>query len=192
MEKIKSIVEQCLIEMSKEEFFMMIPDDIPDEMLDKSIEPSEGYQGWKPINSIIDDNDLDKVESKIGHKLPQSYREFLKYKHWFGLRIPDHAVNFPDHKPDKELSFLSEKVFEYMEPELIIGKGYIYFADFEDYGILCFDTNHEKENDEYRIVYINHEDLDDIHLYANSFTELLEADEEAGNRFIDKLNSYYE
>jgi hypothetical protein len=192
MDKIDSIVEKCLDEMSKEKILMMMPGDIPEEMLDRSIEPSDDWRGWKPVNSIVDDHDLDEVEKKIGHKLPLTYREFLKYKHWYSLRIPDRSVNFPHHKPDKKLSFLSDYVFEYMEPELIIGRGYIYFADFEDYGLLCFDTNQKAENNEYRIVYIDHEDLDDIHVYANNFTELLEADKEAGNRFIDKLNSYHE
>ncbi|MDN5201972.1 SMI1/KNR4 family protein [Fulvivirgaceae bacterium BMA10] len=192
MDKTKSIVDRCLEDMAKNKILMMIPGDIATEMIDNSIEPMDDWKGWKPIDSIIDDSDLDSLEEKIGYKLPPSYREFLKYKHFYNLRIPDRAVNFPNHKPDRRIGFLRELVFERMDPELIIGKGYIYFADFEDYGLLCFDTIHKNENNEYRIVYMDHEDLDDIHVYANSFIELLEADKETGNRFIDKLNAYHE
>ncbi|WP_255763392.1 hypothetical protein [Fulvivirga maritima] len=36
---------------------------------------------------------------------------------------------------------------------------------------------------------MDHEDLDDIHQYAASFKELMEADAERGKRFKDYLNS---
>lgn len=175
--------------MSQVEIHMMFPGDIPEEMLDPSIEPSNDSRGWKPIKSILTDDDLDKLEGKIGHPLPHSYREFLQYKHFYSLIISDRAVNFPDHLPDKEVNFLLGHVFNYMIPEKIIGKGYIYFADFEDYGLLCFDTNEKRENNEYPIVYIDHEDLEDIHLYANNFLELLEADADRGDGFVEYLNS---
>ena len=135
---------------------------------------------------------VDKIEKRIGYPLPTSYREYLKYKHFYRLKIPDIAVNLPNLLPDKELTFLKEYVFEMMEPELLIDRGYIYFADFHDYGLLCFDTNEKRENNEYKIVFIDHEDLEEIHLYANNFRELMEADNEKGNRFIDYLNDYYQ
>lgn len=78
-------------------------------------------------------------------------------------------MNFPHHKPVKKLCFLSEYIFEYMEPELIIGRDYIYFADIEDYRLLCFDANENVENNENRIVFIDHEDLENIHIYLNNF-----------------------
>lgn len=192
MEKIESIVEHCLEEMSKNKSVMMFPGEIPAEMLDDTIKPNNDWKGWKPTKSIIEDSDLEKLEAKIGYKLPQSYKIFLKYKHFYELRIPDHAVSFPSHLPDKNLSSLLEYVFEYMDPDQLIGKGYIYFADFCDYGLLCFDTNEKVEKEEYPIVYIDHENLEMNHRYANHFLELLEGDEETGNRFIDKLNSFYE
>lgn len=191
MEWLHKIIDDSLQEMSKTEISMMTPADIPEEMQDGSIKRMDDWSGWKPIRSIIENSDIDKVEKEIGFPLPSSYREFLKTKHFFGLRIPDRAVNLPGILPDKELSFLREFVFEMMEPEFIIGRGYIYFADFEDYGLLCFNTNEQAENNEYPIVFIDHEDLDDIHLYANNFKELLEADKERGNRFIEYLNDYY-
>lgn len=39
MDKVKAIMDKCLQEMSKEKILMMIPGDIPEEMVDNSIEP---------------------------------------------------------------------------------------------------------------------------------------------------------
>ena len=189
MSRIQNIVEQCLIKMSQQKWLMKFPGHLPEEMIDPSIETSNDWKGWKPIKSIINDDDLNQLEHKIGHQLPESYRAFLKYKHFIDLKIPDHSVEFPKHLPDKQVNFLLKLVFKHMVPELIIGKGYIYFADFQDYGLLCFNTNVKKENNEYPIVYIDHEDLECIHPYANSFLELLEGDEGRDDKFVEYLNS---
>lgn len=189
MVRIQKIVEECLKKMSTNKIFMKISGDINAEMYDPSIETTSDSKGWKPINSVIDDNDLSKLENKIGHTLPQSYREFLKYKHFYELKIPDSAVCFPKHLPDKEVNFLLQLVFNSMVPEKIIGKGFIYFADFEDYGILCFNTNENYENNDYPIVYIDNYNLNEIYPYANNFLELLEADESKGEKFFAYLSN---
>ena len=190
MNWLEDIVDKCLEDMSNEKFLMMTCGKIPGEMLDTSIEPSDDWRGWKPIASIITDEDINLLEKKIKYALPLSYRHFLKYKHFIHLRIPDIEVNLPNHLPDKNLTEILELVFNCNVPELVIGKGFIYFADFSDYGLLCFDANETRENNEYPVVYIDHE-LGDVHLYANNFRDLLEADDEKGNRFIEKLNEYY-
>ena len=68
---------------------MMMPGDIPEEMLDRSIEPSDDWRGWKPVNSIVDDHDLDEIEGKIGHKLPLTYREFSSSRCSLGHQLFD-------------------------------------------------------------------------------------------------------
>lgn len=191
MKWLEQIIDNCLTEMSKNDIFMKMPGDIPFEMLDNSISQTDDWKGWKPIASIITDQDINRLEDKIGYQLPFSYRYFLKYKHFYSLKIADHSVNLPHHLPNKKLTYLHEYFFESFDPEFLIEKNYIYFADFYDYGLLCFDANEPAENNEYKIVYIDHERLEDIHLYANNFRELLEADSETGNRFIEKLNEYY-
>lgn len=191
MEWLQKIIDNVLHEMSKTEILMMTPADVPKAMQDHSIRKIDDWSGWKPIKSTITDSTIDKLEKDIGFSLPLTYREFLKTKYFFKLKIPDRAVQFPEFLPDQELSFLGERVSNMLESELVIGRGYIYFADFEDHGLLCFNANEKVENNEYPIVYIDHEDLNDIHLYANNFRELMEADEEHGNRFIDSLNDYH-
>ena len=191
MDWIKKTVDDALKEMSKVKIRMMVPGDIPSEMLDETIEPMDDWRGWRPVDSIVIDTDIEKFEKQIGIRLPTSYREYLKYKHFYNLRIPDTAVNLFSHPPDKELTNLRTHIFNYHEPELIIGRRYIYIADFHDYGLLCFDANIEIADNEFKVVYIDHENLEDIHIYANNFRDLLEADGEKGNDFIDKLNELY-
>jgi len=191
MNWVKKVVDNTLKEMSKEKIFMMVPGDIPSEMLDMTIEPMDDWRGWRPIDSIITDEDIQQFEKKIAVSLPSSYKEYLKYKHFFRLRLPDVATNLFKHLPDKSLTELNYHVFDSHEPELIIGRKYIYIADFHDYGLLCFDANESIQDNEYKIVYMDHENLDDIHVYANNFRALMEADSEKGNDFIDKLNEYY-
>jgi hypothetical protein len=191
MDWIKKTVDSALKEMSKEKIFMMMPGDIPKEMLDDTIPALDDWKGWRPIDSIIDDSDIIKLEKKIGITLPTSYREYLKYKHFYRLRLPDIAVNLFPHPPDKNLTTLQTHIFEYHEPELVIGRKYIYIADFHDYGLLCFDANAKATDTEFKVVYIDHENLGDIHIYADNFQDLLQADSEKGNDFIDKLNELY-
>jgi hypothetical protein len=191
MDWIKKTVDSALKEMSKEKIFMMMPGDIPKEMLDDTIPALDDWKGWRAIDSIIDDSDIIKLEKKIGITLPTSYREYLKYKHFYRLRLPDIAVNLFPHPPDKNLTTLQTHIFEYHEPELVIGRKYIYIADFHDYGLLCFDANAKATDTEFKVVYIDHENLGDIHIYADNFQDLLQADSEKGNDFIDKLNELY-
>ena len=191
MNWIKEVVDNALREMSKEKISMMVPGDIPTEMLEETIEPMDDWRGWRPIDSVITDGDIQRFEEEIGLGLPLSYKEYLKYKHFFGLRIPDLAVNLFKHPPDKDLKELKNHVFDSYDPELVIGRQYIYIADFHDYGLLCFDANETAKDNEYRVVYMDHENLEDIHVYADNFRDLMEANSEKGNDFIDKLNEYY-
>jgi hypothetical protein len=101
-------------------------------------------------------------------------------------------VNLPSHVPGRTIAVMRDLVFGSFDPELLIGRGYIYFADFDDYGLLCFDANEVRNDNEYPIVYIDHENLEEVHVYASNFYDLLTGDSERGNRFIDFLNDSYQ
>lgn len=192
MEWLEKIIDEALSKMAKDEILMKQPDpDMPKEMIDPTIPVDDDWIGWKPIKSVLNDSDIDRLEDMIGIKLPNSYRHFLTYKHFYELEIEDYAVNLHAHLPDKNLESFKELFFEYFDPTYLIKKGLIYFADFQDYGLLCFDSNVKAENNEYPIVYIDHGELLTKHHYANNFKELILADEERGNRFIMELNEYY-
>lgn len=191
MDWLYKIIDKSLLEMSKSDVLMMVPGQIPELMLDDTRDELSGWTGWKSIPSTITDLNIEKFELEIGKALPQSYKLFLKYKHFMNLNIPDKMIHFPGIVLGEELSFLKENISNILEPELIIGKGYIYFADFEDFGMLCFNTNVKAKNNEYPIVYIDNDNLEEIHLYADNFKALLEGDSEKGNQFIDYLNEYH-
>ena len=188
MNEITALVDRYLAQMAENNVHMMTPAAVPPEMLDPSIAPDSDWKGWKPAPSVVNDHDLDQLEHDIGYALPPSYRTFLKHKHFYSLLMDDDAVWFPAHVPDKNLTFLREYVFEYMDPELIIGRGYIYFADLTDHGALCFDTSRRDENGECPVIFLDHESLEEVYLYASNFTDLLTGDAETATRFYERLN----
>ena len=193
MKWLEKIIDDTLKKMAIEGYEMKRPDpNMHKEMIDSEIAVDNDWKGWKPISSKFNDSDLDSLEDMIGVKLPNSYRHFLKYKHFYSLSIPDHAVNIHSNLPSEDyLSEFKELFFKYYDSDLLIRKGYIYFADFQDYGLLCFDSNKTIENNEFPIVYIDHEELTEVHFYAENFQELLQNDPEKGNRFIMKLNEFH-
>ncbi|WP_375563344.1 SMI1/KNR4 family protein [Bernardetia sp. OM2101] len=143
---------------------------------------------WKPVASSITDEELDELENKINKKLPKSYREFLKYKYFKEFMLEDYGIDFPSHLPNKTIDDILER--EEIFADEFMPNGFIYFADFSDWGFLCFDTNQNREENEYPIVMIDHEDTETIHLYAEDFKDLLESDEDRSNRFIEDLNDF--
>ena len=190
MERIEQLVDQALDAMlAKEPILRMSPGNIHPDMLDGTITPLDDWRGWKPIPSIITDADLDRLERDMGVALPGSYKHFLKHKHFLSLRLPDIAIQLPHHPPDSELQELRTLIFNSWDPDVLIGRKYIYFADFHDYGLLCFDANKPGSVNEYPVVWIDHEDLEVALDYASDFRDLLESDPERGNRFIERLNA---
>lgn len=191
MKTIEQIVDDSLERMRKDVFPMMTcTDNFPKEMIDESIEcEDEGYFGWKPIPSTISDDEIVQLESDLNCQLPKSYKSFLQYLYFEELYFEDPAIRFPKNLPNKSLQSLKEKNLEYHDPEMIIDKGYFYFADFDDYGLLVFDTNKPAIDNEFEILYIDHEEFEDKYLYAKNFTEFMNFDAHQSNRFIEFLNT---
>lgn len=180
-------MDEVFVRMQKEEFAMMVEDyHFPKEMIESEDPKNKSLKIWKPIASTITDEELNELENKIAKKLPKSYREFLKYKFFKEFMLEDYGIDFPSHLPNKTIADILERndIFE----DDFMPKGLIYFADFSDWGMLCFDTNQEREDGEFPIVMIDHEDMETSHLYAENFRDLLESDEDRSNRFIEYLN----
>jgi hypothetical protein len=193
MTSIPDLIDSYLEEMRRREFLFKMPDPkMPKAMIDSSIPTDNDWVGWKPVASTVTDGDLDAFEKEIKYPLPQSFRTYLKYKHFYELSLPDLAVNLPRHVQGRTIAVLRDLVFDSFEPELLIGRRYIYFADFHDYGLLCFDANEVRSDNEYPVVYIDHENLEEVHSYASNFYDLLTGDSERGNRFIDYVNELYQ
>lgn len=142
----------------KEADLMFLPDsDMPKEMIDSSVNKKEDWIPWKGIKSIVNDKDILELENKIELKYPELYKDFLKYKHFYELENIE-EISFYRHCIRDWKKDLLEVYFEYWEPEVIIKKGFIPFANYSDWGIVCFDTN-RMNNSESPIVMFDHETL---------------------------------
>lgn len=194
MEWLEKIIDETLERMGKEEVYAMAAPSshIPLEMLNTSIEGEDDWKVWKPIPTNLKIEDFKVLEKAIGFKLPESYKHFLSYKYFYELRLINHSIQFPTNLPDQRIESLKEFIIETTEGEKLLKKGYIYFANFNDYGFLCFNTNQTVKDNEYEIVFFDHEDIKIAHHYTENFKNLMESDENHGNRFIEKMNEYYE
>lgn len=179
--------------MVEEEYLMQTCVKIPQEMYLEDYDPRKEYKTWKPIKSVVTDDSLNELEGKLKLNLPKSYREFLKYKHFVELQIDDFAVSFPKHLPNTYQETLEDFMLNIYEPRYLVNKKLICFASFQDIGFLCFDATEPKHENEYKIMFLDHENLDDKIEYCANFKELMEGDKERSYIFITtKLNTRYQ
>src|SRR5688500_14485385 len=83
---------------------------IHSEMADKSQDPSEEWKTWYPIESKVKDSEIVDLEKYIGHTLPEAYKHFLKYKHFYELYIDE--CSFCRHEPNSWRSSLTTLIFD--------------------------------------------------------------------------------
>ncbi|UOQ55297.1 SMI1/KNR4 family protein [Hymenobacter cellulosivorans] len=137
---------------------MHFPDaDMPLEMRDEARVADEDWTPWKPIPSTVTNSDLQELEAQIHLPYPALYKEFLRYKHFYELWT-EQEINFFRHGIHEWKEELIRHYFQSGVPAKLIGQGYIYFADYSDWGIVCFDTRHQNpEDQDCPIVMIDHE-----------------------------------
>ena len=142
------------------------------EMLDSRPALSEGWFNWKPIPSRVTEEDLFSLENTLGHSLPPSFKEFLRYKHFYDLHIG--PVHFCAHPINSWWKEMTDMVFNGFPREYLIDRGLLPYAYYEDWGALCFDTTTKYPDGEYIISLWDQEiPFDTQPLYSN-FTEFLE------------------
>ena len=148
-----------------------LPGQIETEMSDPSQDKKEEWRIWFPIDSKVTDDEIEEIEGQIGSKLPDDYKVFLKHKHFYDLHISE--VSFCRHPVNTWRARLTEMIFDGYQTEYLIEKGYIPFADWSDWGLLCFDTNRNKENNNYPIVLWYHETADEVKDEYKDFYDLI-------------------
>lgn len=148
-----------------------LPKDIAPEMQSEQPCEDEGWAFWLPIASKVNENEIVQWEQRIGYKLPESYKIFLQYKHFYELLIAE--ASFLEHAVDTWQASYSDVLFaEYSQP-FLLDKGYIPFADWSDWGYLCFDANRNTDGHNYPIVLWDHETADEVEDFAADFVSLL-------------------
>lgn len=173
MEKIidKHLDELVAIELNK------LPCEIVPEMADPNQDKNEEWRIWNPIQSRVTDDEIEEFESRLGHKLPESYKRFLKHKHFYELQINE--CSFCEHQARVWRASLSEMIFEGYPREYLIDTGRIPFANWSDWGLLCFDTTANHNNNDYPVVLWDHEVFDEFESkYSNFETMIKELDKE--------------
>jgi hypothetical protein len=170
---IKTFVDNG-IEWLKQKDHLRRPDpNMPSDMLDENGTHSNDWKPWKAIPSTVKDSELEEIEAKIGFKLPNSYKQFLKYKHCYTIHTSG------DYEPFNHLSSnwkeeLYERYFNSDLKPFMLDSGFIWFGDFQDWGFLCFDTNKKtNEEHEYPVVLIDHETVDQQELMYKDFKDCL-------------------
>lgn len=149
-----------------------LPQKIELKMTNPDEEPNEeGWQKWYPIDSTITDTEIEELETQLNFQLPSSYKTYLKYKHFYELYISEARFSGQEIKGWRR--YLVDMAFDGYPRELLIDKGYIPFADWSDWGVLCFDTNQPNSDFEYPVVLWDHERCDTFESYSENFTKLL-------------------
>lgn len=157
-----------------------LPVKIEPLMADVDQEADEEWRTWLPIPSRVTDEEIEEIESRIGHKFPQSYRRFLKHKHFYQLDISE--CSFCPHPVHTWRGSLSAMIFDGYPREFLVEKGRIPFASWSDWGLLCFDTTAVYKDYNYPIVLWDHEASHYFEFkYSDFGTMIMDLDREAGS-----------
>ena len=158
---------------------MRLPGRTPLAMQDDTKTAIDDWLPWKPIESTVSTSDIEELEQEINLRYPKLYVEFLQYKHFCELwQVAE--ITFFRHEIDNWRQTLLNRYYDAWLPEQLIDKGYIHFADYSDWGIVCFDTNEQRSDDyDCPIIMIDHELLFDNPvpkktLYS-SFAEMMQS-----------------
>ncbi|WP_276483444.1 SMI1/KNR4 family protein [Paraflavitalea pollutisoli] len=148
-----------------------LPVNVESLMVDPNQDKNDEWQSWLPVESTVVDEEVVEFEGRLGYKLPSAYVAFLKHKHFYELHIS--SASFCAHPSDSWRARLTEMVFDGYPREFLIDKGYIPFADWSDWGLLCFDANKHVLDFNYPIVLWDHERANEVEPHAQDFFDLI-------------------
>jgi hypothetical protein len=158
----------------------ILPTDVDQEMADSYQDKNEEWRRWFPIRSKVRDEEISDYENYIGYKFPYSFKRFLKHKHFYELEISE--CSFCAHSINSWRGSLTALIFEGYPREFLIDKGKIPFANWSDWGLLCFDTSIVNPDNEYPIVLWDHEKSDEFEpKYENFESMMYQLDKENEN-----------
>ena len=125
---------------------------------------------WKPIESTVTDRQLIELEKSIGYDLPVSFKDFLKYKHFIELHIGE--VEFFSHPSSDWQKHILEPIFDGYPTDCLIEKGLMPFANYSDWGHVCFNLTNMINNES--AVYLwDHERANEVELVYPSFESMI-------------------
>jgi len=120
---------------------------------------ADGWIPWKAIPSTVSDADIRELESQVHVQFPHLYVAFLQYKHFYEL-LPYKEIRFFPHVLGQWKQELLAIYSDGWDPDELIGKGYIPFATYSDWGVVCFNTTKPvAKHEDCEIVMIDHDQL---------------------------------
>ena len=144
---------------------------IENEMANPNENRRSEWKTWCPIDSKVNDLEVNDFEKQIGFNLPKAYKDFLKHKHFYELQIDQ--ASFCSHPINIWRLSLTEIIYNGYPREYIIDKGYMPFANWSDWGLLCFNTNEKVIGHNYPVVIWDHERFDKFELQSDDFEQLI-------------------
>jgi len=166
--EIAAIVDKHLAKVVEVELNRIVGK-VESEMSDPGNDPKAEWQTWLPIKSTVTDGDIVEIETQLGHKLPPDYVAFLAHKHFYELYINE--ASFCRHPIRTWKKHLADMSFDGYPREYLIDRGWIPFADWSDWGHLCFDTT--ASTVDYPIGLWDHEQPDILEPKHQNFFEML-------------------
>jgi hypothetical protein len=150
---------------------------IAEEMRMPGEDQKKERKSWLAIPSKVTDEEIANLETKLSNPLPGDYKTFLKYKHFYELYIFE--AQFCKHPIHTWWEELEDMVFDGYPREDLYDKGYIPFATWSDWGMLCFDVNRNDGSNNYPIVLWDHEEPDEVSdRYDNFYDMMVKLDNE--------------
>lgn len=167
--QIAAIVDKYLAKLVEEGFNHMVGQLEP-EMSDPNNDPKAEWKNWLLIHSTVTSLDIAELEKQLGHRLPSDHVAFLSHKHFYNLYINE--ASFCRHPIRTWKDNLIKMVFHGYPSEYLIERGWLPFADWSDWGLLCFDTT--ADTPDYPIGLWDHEDPGVLEPKHTNFMELLQ------------------
>lgn len=146
---------------------------IPPAMINPNRKADDGNAHWTAIQSTVTESEIGELETVFGHTLPDSFKFFLRQRHFVDLQIGEYCISFFSNLPGALASEFKETI-EAQYPTLL-ERNYLPFAHYMDTGVLCFDANKKSDDNDYPVVIFNHEDgykKKKRKIYAHNFLEM--------------------
>jgi hypothetical protein len=132
---------------------------LPAEMHDAGRPAADDWLPWQPVPGAVSAADVAELEQHTGLRYPWLYLELLRYQHFAEL-LPVAEITFFPHLLRHWKAQLLERYNEHEQPHSLLSAGFLYFADYSDYGFVCFNTTHQHPDDfDCPVVLLDHEQL---------------------------------
>jgi SMI1 / KNR4 family (SUKH-1) len=156
-QSIATVYVDTAIESLRRHDLMCCPDpNMPAEMRDPNVPPSNGWIAWQAIASTVTDQDIIDLETHFGGKLPVSYVNFLKYRHFYDLT--ECGVRFNRHIIGRWKDELIQLYDTYQDSFPTDSHLVPFGAEtFMDAGPVCFDFQQRHTDGDCAIVFWDHE-----------------------------------